>query len=82
MEDNGADNDLWCLGLDQDVSEEKNFSMWPKNCSCDILVKNVVAFCPCLKSLSEAKVENTKYGQPKGHFFPFRNCTILHFVHL
>ena len=28
------------------VSEEKNINMWPRNSSCDILVKNVVAFGP------------------------------------
>ena len=33
---------------------EKNFSMWPRGC---ILVRNVAAFCPYLKSLPEAKVK-------------------------
>ena len=28
-----------------------------KRLFCDILVKNVAAFCPCLKSLPEAKVK-------------------------
>ena len=32
--------------------------MWHRDCFCDILVKNVAAFCPCLKSLPEAKVKN------------------------
>ena len=31
--------------------------MLPRNHSCDILVKNVAAFCPCPKSLLEAKVK-------------------------
>ena len=31
--------------------------MWHKDCFCGILVKNVAAFCPCLKSLPEAKVK-------------------------
>jgi hypothetical protein len=31
--------------------------MLPKNCSCDILVKNVSVFCLCLKSLLKAKVK-------------------------
>jgi hypothetical protein len=31
--------------------------MLPRDCSCNILVKNVAAFCPCLKSLPEAKVK-------------------------
>ncbi|KRY66817.1 hypothetical protein T11_13570 [Trichinella zimbabwensis] len=29
--------------------------MWPRDCFCGILVKNVATFCPCLKSLPEAK---------------------------
>ena len=39
---------------------EKNFNMLPRNHSCDILVKNVDGFCPCLKSLPEAKVERLR----------------------
>ena len=46
-----------CRPWTQEVSVEKNFSMWPRDCSCDILVKNVTAFCPCLKCLPEAKVK-------------------------
>jgi len=46
-----------CVELAQEISEEKNFSMWPRDCSHGILVKNVTAFCPCLKSLSEAKIK-------------------------
>ena len=41
--------------LTQGVSVE-NFSVWPRDC-CDILVKNVAAFCSCLKSLTEALVK-------------------------
>ena len=44
-------------GLAQEVSEMKTFSMWPRDCSCDILVKNVAAFCHCPKCLPEAKVK-------------------------
>ena len=43
-------------GLDQELSEE-NFNLLPRDHSCDSLVKNVAAFCPCLKSLPEAKVK-------------------------
>ena len=32
--------------------------MWPRDWFGDILVKNVVTFCPCLKSLPEAKVKS------------------------
>ena len=56
MEDSGTEGDLNCGRLAHEVSEEKNFSMLPKDCSCDILVKNVVAFCPCSKSLLKAKM--------------------------
>ena len=45
------------MGLGQELSEEKNFSMLPRDCSCDILVKNVAAFSHCCKSLPEDKVK-------------------------
>ena len=32
--------------------------MLPRDCSCDILVKKVAGFCPCLKSLAEAKMKS------------------------
>jgi hypothetical protein len=57
MEDFVAVNDLNCEDLAQEISLEKNFSMWPRGCFCGILVKNVAAFCPCLKSLPEAKIK-------------------------
>ena len=58
MEDRGAKFDLmnWGARLPQDVSE-KNFSMLPRDGSCNNLVKNVAAFCLCPKSLPEAKVK-------------------------
>jgi hypothetical protein len=37
MEDHGAKDDLNCGGLAQEVSEEKNVSLWPRDYSCDIL---------------------------------------------
>ena len=58
MEDRGPQSDLNCRRLTQEVSEEENFSMLSRNCSCDILVKKVAAFCPCPKNLPEAKVKN------------------------
>lgn len=54
--DSGANSDLKCGGLAQEVSEE-SFCMLPRNHSCDILVNNVAAFYLCLKSLCEAKVK-------------------------
>ena len=56
MEDSGVKSDLNCRNLTQVVSEE-NSSMLPRNYSCDILVKNMAAFCPCPKSLPEVKVK-------------------------
>ena len=50
VRDSGTEYDLNCRCLDQEVSEEKNFGMWPVNQSGDILVKNVaVPFCPSPK---------------------------------
>ena len=55
MEDFVAKDDLNCGTLALEISE-KNFDMCLRDCSCDILVKNVAAFCPS-KSLPEAKVK-------------------------
>ena len=57
MEDFVAMSNLNLADLAQGVSEEKNFSMQPRGCFSGILVKNLAAFCPCLKSLPEAKVK-------------------------
>ena len=57
MEDFVAESDLNYADLAQKDSSKKNFSMQPRDCFCGILVKNVAAFCPCLKSLPEAKVK-------------------------
>jgi hypothetical protein len=45
--------------LAQGVSVE-NFNMWPRDCFCDSLVKNVATFCPCLKCLLQAKVKRLR----------------------
>ena len=56
-----AGSNLNCVDLAQDISKEKNFRMRHKDCFfCGILVKNVATFCPCLKSLSEAKVKRLR----------------------
>jgi hypothetical protein len=50
-----SEGDLNCGSMVLEVSEEKDFSMWPRDCSCDTLVKNVAAFCHCPKNLPELK---------------------------
>jgi hypothetical protein len=57
MEDFVGESDLNCAGLAQEVSVEKNFIVWPRDCFYGILVENVAAFCHCPKSLPEAKVK-------------------------
>jgi hypothetical protein len=59
MEDFFTQSDLNCADLAQEVSVE-NFSMWLRDCFCNILVKNVATFCPCPKSLPEAKVKSLR----------------------
>ena len=51
MEDSGAEGDLNCGGPGQQVSEEKNITMWPRNQFCHILVKKKMSLCLkiCLK---------------------------------
>ena len=55
MEDSGAKSYLNCQELAPEVSEEKKFSMMPRDCSFDILVKNADEFYHCLKHLPETK---------------------------
>jgi hypothetical protein len=57
MEDFSDEGDLKSGVPVQEVSEEMNFSMMPRDCPCDILAKIVTAFCPCLKSLPVAKIK-------------------------
>lgn len=45
MKDSGSENYLNCEGITQEVSQERNISMWPRVGSCNILVKNVAYFC-------------------------------------
>lgn len=55
-----------CGSLAEEVSEETNFSMFLRDYFCDILVKNVSAFCPCLKSQLEAKVRGFRLPPLQG----------------
>jgi hypothetical protein len=57
MEEFIAESDLICADLAQEVSVENNFSMWPTDCFYGILVKDVAAFYPCLKSMPKAKIK-------------------------
>jgi hypothetical protein len=59
MEDFVTKSDLNCVDLAQEVSVE-NFKMWPRDCFCGILVKNVATFCPFLKSLPDTKVKRLR----------------------
>ena len=57
IEDSGAEHDLNCGCPSKEVSE-KNVSMWPRDWSCHILMKNAATFCLCLKSLPDTIVRN------------------------
>lgn len=46
MEDSCAERDLNYRDLVQVVSEKK-VSLWPRDCSFNILAKNVAGFCSC-----------------------------------
>ena len=39
----------------------ENFNIWPRDCFCSILIKNMAMFGPCLKSLPEAKVKRLRF---------------------
>jgi hypothetical protein len=47
---------LSCAESSQDVSVKKHFIMRPRDCFSGILLKNMTAFCPSLKSVPDAKV--------------------------
>ena len=59
MEDFVTESDLNCSYQAPEISVE-NFNMWPRDCSCGVLVKNLATFCSCLKSLPEAEVKRFK----------------------
>ena len=44
VEDIGAEDDLNCTDLAQEILMVKKVSMWPRDCFCDILVKNMATF--------------------------------------
>ena len=46
IEGSSVEGDLDYRGLTPEVSEGENISKWPTDLSCDILEKNVAAFCP------------------------------------
>ena len=58
MEGSGAESNGDYDGPAQYVSEGKNTSKWPRNCSCGVLVKNVAVFCPCPNNMPEAKLKS------------------------
>lgn len=49
LEDSGVQNNVDYNSLVQEFLEAKNISNCPRDCSCDILAKNVPAFFPCPK---------------------------------
>ena len=57
MEDSGAEGDLNCGGLAQEISEEKNIHVWPIKHSYDIVVKSMTAFSLSPEKSSEPKLK-------------------------
>lgn len=51
-------SNLNCADMARDVSEEKTISKWPRDCFCDVLAKNIAAFCPCPKHLHEITLKS------------------------
>ena len=58
LEDSSAE--LICGWRDQEASEKHCVNMKSSDYSCNILVKNVAAFWPCLKTLSQAKLKSSE----------------------
>ena len=57
MEHFVAGSNLNCAVLVQEVSEERNFSMWHKDCFWSILVNNVAEFFFVWRNLPEANIK-------------------------
>lgn len=58
MEDSVTERDLNGGSVDQEASEDKNVSICLRECSCDILTKNLAAFYRFPKSLPEGNVNS------------------------
>lgn len=58
MEDSGTEINVDYESLGQEASEEMNINKWPRDCSCDMLVKNVAVFYIWPNNLSEAKLKS------------------------
>lgn len=57
MEHNGAKGYLNCVDTIREDSEG-DISMGPRNNSCDVLAKNMAAFCHYVKNQPEAKLKS------------------------
>lgn len=69
MENNDAEGDVNCREWTQEVSEKENVKECSKHRSFDILVKNVVGFCPFLTSLSEATLKSLRLTTLSEEYF-------------
>lgn len=59
MEDSCAECHVDYEGPAQELLEESNISEWTRDCFCDVLAKNIAAFCSCSKTLPEAKLKSS-----------------------
>ena len=59
MEDSCAECHVNYEGPAQELLEESNISEWTRDCFCDVLAKNVAAFCSCSKTFPEAKLKSS-----------------------
>lgn len=56
--DSGDSRNVDYDGPGQEVSEKENIGRWPRYYFCDILVKNMAGFYPCLKSQPEVRMRS------------------------
>lgn len=67
VENSATESNLGYGGPAQEGSE-KTISKCPRDCSCDILLKNMNAFCSCPKNLSETKLNFIAMALAQGTF--------------
>lgn len=58
LENNSSENNVDCGDPAEEVSEGNNSCSWARDHSNGILAKNMAAFCPGQKLLTEAKLKN------------------------
>lgn len=80
MEDSGPEWVIWTMEVWLKRFQGRRILILPRDFSCDILVKNVDALCPCLKNLPEVKVKSFRLIALAKELSqqPSTDCLVIH----